>query len=431
MAEGGHDRLPTEDREGEDKGGRPPFYALPQDVPGLMDKYKDKVSGKTYERWKSQEESQESQGKTWTWEDNKGYERGPPREEVEMKDRNASTRTSTSNKVETTSFGGEETMEMRVKERERVEEEVLKVFPDTNKKYLPRIKFDEYDRLVYKDHKTWKDGIDRNQTHIIAENERPSREYSSSKFPKGLKKALGKSNVEINNENLESQRRKEEEQAKKEEELVKLRSSVGAIQEDMEDARSRLEGYAKDLEEGEKILQGYPTIQEAEAVRKDLPRIKEGIKVERAILKKGEQDLKRLNQDITSQEASVRDAEGQVEAARERVDQRLLSLRDRVKEIFKKHGFTVIAVATAIATVIGVIVSNLKAGLTKVAKGVGNGLKELGAKLGQILPGMVGAIASFIFKTAGEVIGFLAKNAWLLIVGLVVLAVEQFKKRSR
>ena len=52
-------------------------------------------------------------------------------------------------------------------------------------------------------------------------------------------------------------------------------------------------------------------------------------------------------------------------------------------------------------------------------------------KLGEILPGMIGAIASFIFRTAGEVIGFLAKNAWLLIVGLVVFAVEQFKNKNK
>ena len=68
---------------------------------------------------------------------------------------------------------------------------------------------------------------------------------------------------------------------------------------------------------------------------------------------------------------------------RSRQNERLrseLPLRQRIKEIFKKYGFTAIAVATTIATVIGVIVSNLKAGLTKVAKGVGNGLKELGKK---------------------------------------------------
>ena len=119
-------------------------------------------------------------------------------------------------------------------------------------------------------------------------------------------------------------------------------------------------------------------------------------------------------------------AEREEEVAIER-----LSIRDRIKAIFKKYGFTVFSIVSAIGVVIGVVVSNLKAGLTKVAKGVGNGLKELGAKLGQILPGMVGAIASFIFKTAGEVIGFLAKNAWLLVVGLVVLAVEQFKKKTK
>ena len=88
-----------------------------------------------------------------------------------------------------------------------------------------------------------------------------------------------------------------------------------------------------------------------------------------------------------------------------------LSLKQRIKEIFKKYGFTIIAVSAAVATVISVIVSSLKSGLTKVAKGVGNGLKDLGAKLGQILPGMIGSIASYIFRTAGEVIVFLAKNA--------------------
>jgi hypothetical protein len=64
-----------------------------------------------------------------------------------------------------------------------------------------------------------------------------------------------------------------------------------------------------------------------------------------------------------------------------------------------------------------------------VAKGVGNGLKTIGKKLGEILPGMVGAIASFIFRTAGEVVGFLAKNAWILIVAVVLYFVEQYKKK--
>lgn len=118
----------------------------------------------------------------------------------------------------------------------------------------------------------------------------------------------------------------------------------------------------------------------------------------------------------------------QLERENEVIEERM-SLRDRVKAIFKKYGFTVVAVVTAVGVVIGVIVSNLKKGLTNVAKGVGNGLKAIGKRIGEILPGMIGAIASFIFKTAGEAIGFLGKNAWLLIVAVVLYLVEQFKKK--
>ena len=107
-----------------------------------------------------------------------------------------------------------------------------------------------------------------------------------------------------------------------------------------------------------------------------------------------------------------------------------MTLRDRVKTIFKKYWFTVFAVTSAVGVIIGAIVANLKNGLTSLGKGFGNGLKTIGKKIGQILHGLVGAIASFIFRTAGEVVGFLVKNAWLLIVGVVIYLVEQFKKKK-
>ena len=104
-----------------------------------------------------------------------------------------------------------------------------------------------------------------------------------------------------------------------------------------------------------------------------------------------------------------------------------MPLKERVKQILKKYGLTVTGIALAVGTIIGVIVSNLASGLSKVAKGVGNSLKSLGKKLGQILPGMVGAIASFIFKTAGEVVSFVGKHAWLLIVGVVLLWLNKLR----
>ena len=138
-----------------------------------------------------------------------------------------------------------------------------------------------------------------------------------------------------------------------------------------------------------------------------------------------DEDLREeLNQTIAEEFGAI----AQLETANEEIEERM-ALRDRVKAIFKKYGFTVLAVASAAGVVIGVIVANLKNRLTSLGKGVGNGLKTIGKKLGEILPGLVGAIASFVFKTAGEAIGFLAKNAWLLIVGVVIYLVEQFKKK--
>ena len=117
-----------------------------------------------------------------------------------------------------------------------------------------------------------------------------------------------------------------------------------------------------------------------------------------------------------------------LEAENERIEERM-SLRDRVKTIFKKYGFTVFAVVSTVGFVIGVIVSNLQKGLTSLGKGVGGALKNIGKKIGEILPGMIGAIAGFIFKTAGKAVGFLAKNAWLLILAAVMFMIEKLKKK--
>ena len=87
-----------------------------------------------------------------------------------------------------------------------------------------------------------------------------------------------------------------------------------------------------------------------------------------------------------------------LEAENEHNEERM-SLRDRVKLIFKKYGFTVFAVVSAVGLVIGVIVNNLKKGLTSLGKGVGGALKNIGKKIGEILPGMIGAIASFVFNS--------------------------------
>ena len=136
-----------------------------------------------------------------------------------------------------------------------------------------------------------------------------------------------------------------------------------------------------------------------------------------------ENQREQIDANIEAQQKEI----SRLEAENERIEERM-SLRDRVKLIFKKYGFTVFAVVSAVGLVIGVIVSNLQKGLTSLGKGVGGALKTIGKKIGEILPGMIGAIASFVFKTAGEAVGFLAKNAWLLILAAVMFMIEKFKR---
>ena len=139
-----------------------------------------------------------------------------------------------------------------------------------------------------------------------------------------------------------------------------------------------------------------------------------------------ENQREQIDANIEEQQSEI----SRLEAENEIIEERM-NLRDRVKLIFKKYGFTVFAVVSAVGLVIGVIVSNLKKGLTSLGKGVGGALKTIGKKIGEILPGMIGAIASFVFKTAGEAVGFLAKHAWLLILAAVTIMIEKLKKRNR
>ena len=106
-------------------------------------------------------------------------------------------------------------------------------------------------------------------------------------------------------------------------------------------------------------------------------------------------------------------------------------LREKVKAIFKKYGFTVTAVLLAVGTTIGVILSSLSSGLKSVANGVGNGFKALGKKLAELLPGLLGAVVSFVFRTAGQVISFLGKHAWLLILAIAAFLFERLIKKKR
>ena len=100
--------------------------------------------------------------------------------------------------------------------------------------------------------------------------------------------------------------------------------------------------------------------------------------------------------------------------------ERTRPLLERIKEIFKKYGVTVTAILLAAGVTIGVVVSSI----TKV-------LKDIGAKVGSLLPGVIGSIVNFLFKSAGKVVGFLAEHTWLLILAAVASLFEKYVKKRR
>ena len=90
---------------------------------------------------------------------------------------------------------------------------------------------------------------------------------------------------------------------------------------------------------------------------------------------------------------------------------------------------TVTAIFLAAGVTIGAVVATTTSALKAMGKQLANGLKTLGAKAASTLPGLISSIVSFLFKTAGQAIGFLAEHTWLLILAVVVFIVEKYIKR--
>jgi len=106
-----------------------------------------------------------------------------------------------------------------------------------------------------------------------------------------------------------------------------------------------------------------------------------------------------------------------------------ITLQEKIKEILKKHSVTVTAILLALGVTIGAVVGSITKALKATGKAMAGGLKDIGAKLGSLLPGLIGQVAHFLFNTAAKAVGFLAEYTWLLILGAVVLVFEKCIKR--
>ena len=127
------------------------------------------------------------------------------------------------------------------------------------------------------------------------------------------------------------------------------------------------------------------------------------------------------------------DIDERMERLRPQIQERqeAVPLRERVKNIFKKYGWTLQAVVLAAGLVLGAFALAGLKGLKADTQAVGKGLKNIGQNLGSLLPGLIGSIVSFIFRSAGQVLSFLGEHAWLLILAFVAFFMERLLKKRR
>ena len=108
------------------------------------------------------------------------------------------------------------------------------------------------------------------------------------------------------------------------------------------------------------------------------------------------------------------------------VRERQKPLLERVKNIFKKYGWTLQAIFVAVGVILSVIALTVKKGFKYGTKVVEQKLKNTNHN-----PGLIGSIVSFILKAAGQVFSFLSEHTWLIILVVVAFFIEKLLKRRR
>ena len=233
-------------------------------------------------------------------------------------------------------------------------------------------------------------------------------------------------------------------------ETDRLKRQAEKIKRDIEEANNKEKEYAQTVKERDKAARDVARLQRkydakkqklaAEEARLNRTKPLDELETEREDLKRKIKEDMETMYDENASLAQKSEATARFEARTaelERLDPQIqereqaLPLRERVKNIFKKYGWTLQAVALAVGIVLSALALAATNGLKAGTKALGNGLKTIGQKLGSLLPGLIGSIVSYIFKAAGSVLSFLGEHAWLLILAVVAFFMERLLKKRR
>ena len=318
-------------------------------------------------------------------------------------------------------------------------------------------------------------GTGKKSYPLFTKDAKTGLERLNPSLPKEIKNSLGKSSEQIIEEdrNTAAQQRQRLEEAEKQlQEADKIAAEREKEAQEIQDLEGQLEKTqakidARQEEQGSN-LESEAELRRLNQLKKNQQTELQNKKKELAVLEKKAKNSEKSKEKVAREkkklheierennameerlnEAKRRDelneedraiindpdaSEVDKEAAEKRIEARLegkLTLRKRVREIFKKYGVTVTAIFLAAGITIGAVVGAITNALKSMGNQLANGLKAVGAKAASALPGLIGAIVSFLFKTAGQAIGYLAKHTWLLILAAVVFIFEKYIKKRR
>ena len=157
-----------------------------------------------------------------------------------------------------------------------------------------------------------------------------------------------------------------------------------------------------------------------------------------------------LNDELATRQESINLLKGrlanQIMSFRETIAKVLdsnTSLAEKIRVLFGEQGITIASILTAIRTAIGVLIKallpgggrggaaasggsepppkdekGLKEWIRSKFKALASLLGKLGVKAAEALPGIIGAIISWVLNRAADVVCWVSQNLWALVVGV-------------
>ena len=224
-----------------------------------------------------------------------------------------------------------------------------------------------------------------------------------------VKRALGRPVGEIITETSADIRKRQKELQKERVTFENKQKNLMSKNEEIQDLNQRLN---KEKAKIEQLKENQGPQFDAEVKRKELIKnLEKDLKLkknEREELQKESKKEEKAQEKIDLLQSSIYEEERQRNLIEERLN------RTKTFEVLKENESHLQRLNEEdLAIIQDEMASSFTNALKATGQQMANGLKMLGAKAVSALPGLIGSIVSFLFKTAGQAIGFLAEHTWL------------------